>query len=52
MYVNACSLCGGDCLGCMYSDLCGLWNDTDICNIPQIEVSAEKYNQIMEVYHD
>lgn len=38
MLKNACILCNGDCYGCMYADICGLWNDTDISDIPQVEV--------------
>lgn len=44
MLVNACELCGGNCYGCLYADACGVWNDTDISDIPQVEVEEGGVN--------
>ena len=43
--VNACTLCAGNCWNCSYADYCGLWNDTDPDDIPQVYVEEETVDE-------
>lgn len=38
MKIQACNTCGGNCMGCFYSDECNNWNDIVPYNEAEIEV--------------
>ena len=38
MKIQACNTCGGNCMGCFYSDECNNWNDIAPYNEAEIEV--------------
>lgn len=40
MKIQACNTCGGNCMGCFYSDECNNWNDITPYNEAEIEVDT------------
>ena len=40
MKIQACNTCGGNCMGCFYSDECNNWNDIAPYNEAEIEVDT------------
>lgn len=40
MKILACATCGGNCMGCFYSDECNNWNDIAPYNEAEIEVDT------------
>ena len=40
MKIQACNTCGGNCMGCFYSDMCNNYNDIAPYNETMIEVDS------------
>lgn len=45
MFVDACTLCKGNCWNCFYADVCGVWLDDLSIPVPQIEVDEPNGNE-------
>lgn len=45
--IYACEKYNGNCMFCFYADICGYYNETDLSDIPQVEVEVDSVSMTL-----